>query len=221
MLHQYQRERKRIAHHGQTLEYIEATIEDIALANRLAHSVLGRTLDELPPQTRKLLAQVHEAVTARSAAQAIATDDYRFSRRELRDWLGWSDTALKVHLARLVEMEYLLVHRGGRGQSFRYELLYHGEGDAGAPFVNGLIDVDALRYDATRSGRSASRSGAGQPAVSRQSGGGPSANMDDVRGKSSTCEPTQQNHVERSVLNGSHEPSYRSDTHPLAASDGV
>ena len=40
---------------GERLEYIEATLADIALANELAHDVLGRSLDELAPQTRKLL----------------------------------------------------------------------------------------------------------------------------------------------------------------------
>ena len=47
-------------------EYIEVTREDIALANRLAHEVLGRTLDELPPQTRRLLGLLDELVTERA-----------------------------------------------------------------------------------------------------------------------------------------------------------
>ncbi|EON4171707.1 toprim domain-containing protein, partial [Escherichia coli] len=55
LLHQYQREIKRVEHRGQVVEYIEVAREDIALANRLAHEILGRTLDEMPPQTRKLL----------------------------------------------------------------------------------------------------------------------------------------------------------------------
>ena len=46
---------KTVSTSGQAIEYIEVTREDIALANRLAHEVLGRTLDELPPQTRRLL----------------------------------------------------------------------------------------------------------------------------------------------------------------------
>ncbi|MWF32390.1 DNA primase, partial [Escherichia coli] len=45
LLHQYQREIKRVEHRGQVVEYIEVTREDIALANRLAHEILGRTLD--------------------------------------------------------------------------------------------------------------------------------------------------------------------------------
>ena len=40
---------------GQELSYIEVTLSDIETANRLAHEVLGRSLDELPPQTRRLL----------------------------------------------------------------------------------------------------------------------------------------------------------------------
>ena len=43
----------------------------------------------------------------------------------------------------------MLVHRGGRGQSFVYELLYDGAGRDGKPFLMGLIDVAALKqvYD--------------------------------------------------------------------------
>lgn len=65
LLHQHQREVKRVQHRGQWLEYIGVERSDIALANRIAHEVLGRTLDEMPPQTRRLLIQlkgwVHEA----------------------------------------------------------------------------------------------------------------------------------------------------------------
>ncbi|OQX42844.1 MAG: hypothetical protein B0D89_00425, partial [Candidatus Sedimenticola endophacoides] len=100
----------------------------------------------------------------------------RFSRREIREHTNWSDTALKVHLARLAEMEYLLVHRGGRGQSYVYELLYQGEGERGESFLMGLIDVDALRrnhgYDEKKSGKNGERSGSGQPPVRGQSGAG-------------------------------------------------
>jgi len=45
---------------------------------------------------------------------------------------------------RLVNMEYLLTHRGGRGQSFEYELLYGGEGEDGASFLMGLMAVEQL-----------------------------------------------------------------------------
>ncbi|WP_459208610.1 CHC2 zinc finger domain-containing protein [Erwinia tracheiphila] len=44
LLHQYQREVKRVEHRGQIVEYIEVQRDDIALANQLAHEILGRTL---------------------------------------------------------------------------------------------------------------------------------------------------------------------------------
>jgi post-segregation antitoxin (ccd killing protein) len=53
-LRQHQRESKRAG----AIEYIEVTREDIALANQLAADVLGRSLDELPPQTRGVLGEV-------------------------------------------------------------------------------------------------------------------------------------------------------------------
>ncbi|MFZ1991502.1 MAG: DNA primase, partial [Alphaproteobacteria bacterium] len=46
LLHQHQREVKSITHQGQVIEYVEVTPADISLANRLAHDVLGRSLDE-------------------------------------------------------------------------------------------------------------------------------------------------------------------------------
>ena len=41
-----------------------------------------------------------------------------------------------------MEMEYVLVHRGRRGQGFVYEMLYDGEGQDGKPFLMGLLDAD-------------------------------------------------------------------------------
>jgi hypothetical protein len=144
LLHQYQRDRRTAQHDGETLEYIEATPEDIAQANRLAHEVLGCSLDELPPQTRRVLARVIEMVAAACIAQQLPRAQYRFSRREVREYTGLSDTQLRVHLERLVSLEYLLVHRGMRGQSFVYELLFDGPAASEAPHLSGLIDVATM-----------------------------------------------------------------------------
>ena len=48
-------------------------------------------------------------------------------------------------MKKLEHMEYVLVHRGGRGQSFVYELIYNGEGKEGGTFLMGLADVNELK----------------------------------------------------------------------------
>lgn len=124
LLHQYSRPVRRVEHGGRVIEYVEVIPADIGIANRLASVVLGRVLDELPPQTRKLLMALHDWAGARAGAEGVALRDIRFRRREVREALGWTDTMLKIHLGRLVEMEYLAVHRVAvrGGMSFDYTL---------------------------------------------------------------------------------------------------
>ena len=145
LLHQYQREVRTTEHEGVTVEYVEVALEDIEVANRLAHEVLGRSLDELAPQTRRLLLLVHELVARESKLQRVKPRDVRFTRRQVREATGWSDAQLQTHLRRLEELEYLLAHRGMQGQGFVYELVYDGKGQDGTPFLPGLLDTATLR----------------------------------------------------------------------------
>ncbi|CAG76290.1 DnaG primase-like protein [Pectobacterium atrosepticum SCRI1043] len=174
LLHQYQREVKRVEHRGTVIEYIEVERSDIVLANRLAHEILGRTLDEMPPQTRKLLLLIQDWVKASGQPKA----EYHFTRKQLRDAVQWGDTQLKIHLARLVELEYLLLHK--RGLTFCYELLFDGNAQTDSAHLCGLIDVPEIvvspastdnnvRYDAVRSGVKKKRSVSGRGAVGNQS----------------------------------------------------
>jgi len=145
LLRQHQREIKTLRQGGTVIEYIEVTLEDIALANRLAHEVLGRSLDELPPQTRRVLGLIEAFVTERMQHSAILRADVRSTRRELRSHCGMSDAAIRVHLERLVAMEYVRLVTGKNGQRFEYELLFDGTLERSAPQMMGLIDVEALR----------------------------------------------------------------------------
>lgn len=152
LLHQHQRERKTATINGRTVSYVETTIGDIEVAHRLAHAVLGQSLDELAPQTRRLLTAVHQFATGEARRLAIPLDLVRFTRRQLREHLagqgsGWGDTQLKVHLARLVDLELVMAHRLETG-AFGYELLWnagttHGYNTEGR-FLTGLTDPAAL-----------------------------------------------------------------------------
>jgi hypothetical protein len=145
LLRQRQREIKTLRQAGAVIEYVEVTLADIALANRLAHEVLGRSLDELPPQTRRVLGLIEAFVTERMQHSAILRADVRFTRRELRNRCGMSDAAIRAHLERLVAMEYVRLVAGKNGQRFEYELLFDGDLNTSAPQRMGLIEVGALR----------------------------------------------------------------------------
>jgi hypothetical protein len=167
LLHQHQRPLKTVQHGGQVLEYVEATLEDVATANRLVAAVLGRSLDELPPQTRRVLHQVEAFVAREAKTRGVKRDGFFFTRRQLREALVVGDTQLKVHLGRLVELELVTAHRGQRG-GFVYELRADG---AGAPAFTGLADVGALAREDDTGGRGEEPTGRG--AVGPQSGQGP------------------------------------------------
>ena len=139
MLHQYQRPIKTTTVEGEPRSYIEVTSEDITLANRLADAVLGRSIDELPPQTRRLLWQLVEMVKTECETKELTQNEVRFLRITVRERFAWGQTQLKMHLDRLVEMEYVLAHRGV-DRTIEYELLFDGRGREGQPTLPGLID---------------------------------------------------------------------------------
>lgn len=145
LLHQYQREVKRVQQGEQAIEYIEVTREDIALANRLAHDILGRSLDELPPPTRQLLKHLHDLVAGKMKAEGLRQNEVRFTRREVREVAGLSDKQVRVHLERLVELEYVFIHHGKNGQRYVYELAFDGDPAQSDRQLIGLIDIEQLK----------------------------------------------------------------------------
>lgn len=141
-LHQYQREIKKAERHGKAVEYIEVTLNDISFANILAAEVLGRSLDELAPQSRNLLMQFKKMKTERLAQ---GEQKIQVSRRQLREYTGWSDHQIRDHLQQLIDLEYVAIINGKNGFRFMYELIYDGEGDQGGKFIMGLTDIKTLR----------------------------------------------------------------------------
>jgi DNA primase len=145
LLHQYQRDIKTALIDNKPVQYIEVEIADIEAANAIAHEVLGRSLDELPPQTRRLLEATIKLVAELMASNQLLRSEVRFTCAQVRSFMGLSDTQCRLHLDRLASLEYVLVHRGQRGQSYEYELLHDGPVEAVGPHLAGLIEVENLR----------------------------------------------------------------------------
>jgi len=218
LVHQHQREVRTGSVRGRPVEYIEATLSDITIANRLASEALGRTLDELPPQTRRLLFLIEEMVSTVCEERDLERSAFRFTRRELREHTSLGNTQLKVHLRRLLDMEYLLVHRSDRGHAFVFELLWNGEGADGGRFVLGLLDPEGLDRSASDEGWSGSegdRSAPGRPLIGGVSGDGRNEETAAAKGRSLESEPEPPKNAHQGAKKtGS---SYRQSTVPLSA----
>jgi DNA primase len=144
-LHQHQRQQTTRNCGGQSRRCVVATLEDLELANRLASEALPGRADALLPQTGQLLLELERYVRQRAEAEGVPCSDVRFTQREVRESLGWSDRSLRRHLGRLVQVEYLVVYRAGRGNQRVYQLLYDSQAVDGRAHLLGLIDVDQLR----------------------------------------------------------------------------
>jgi DNA primase catalytic core len=149
-LHQMQREVKHDAESG--VDYIETTLDDIAIANELATALLGQSLDELSQPGRELLRLIFDYVQRQAARQKTSAEQVAFTRRELREALKWSEYQLRTYLHELAQLEYVVPLSGRQGQSFRYRLFYDGQGGNGQPFLAGLKSVEQLRQEAGRIG---------------------------------------------------------------------
>jgi DNA primase len=203
LLHQHQRPTRTDTRNGKTLEYIEATAEDVKLAWELASDVLVRSLDELQPQTKRLLLLLDEMVSEQCQQLKMERSDFHFSRREVRQYTAWGDSVLKKHLHRLEELEYLIVHRGGRGQSLVYELYFERDSESGKPVLPGSCTYDEKKSrleggwtpSSRRQVAGVARGGHGEesPVLARQNG--------DFRRNPEkiTIRAAEENHVVRTV----------------------
>jgi DNA primase catalytic core len=161
LLHQHQRDIKSSTEDGATLEYIEATEDDVKLAWALTNQVVVRSLDDVQSQTRRLLMLLDTMVSQECERLMVERSDYRFTRATVRQFTRWSDSQLKTHLHRLEELEYLALHRGLPGQSFVYALNFEMD-ETGRPVLPGLsYGARRLRSEGNLSGSQEGVSGLG------------------------------------------------------------
>ena len=129
---------------AEPVNYIEVVLADIERANRLCAEVLGQTLDELSAPGRALLAKVREMVRKKGEELKLEPGELRFTRKDIRDFSGWSDFQVKTHIGELEDLEYLYSLSGKKGKEYVYELVAAEGGEDGKPFLAGLMKVEAL-----------------------------------------------------------------------------
>jgi hypothetical protein len=150
-LRQMQKPVRTMSQHGRGVEYIEVDLDDIRIANELAVELLARSLDELSHPARSLLEQLETLADARVAAGAdpeAGRLSVSFTRREVREFSGWSNYRVHTHLKELVEYEYVQVDAGRNGVTGRYRLVCDGRTDDGRRLAIRFANPDELRRDA-------------------------------------------------------------------------
>lgn len=141
-LHQKQREIKETVFREEPLRYVEVTKDDIRQANDLARHALAHSVDELSAPARKLLQEIHAMVKAQCEQKKVAARDVIFTRRTIREHIGWSDWQVRTHIHELELLEYVRARAGAWGKEYVYELT--GDTlDTGEGLV--LADPDQLK----------------------------------------------------------------------------
>jgi len=151
-LFQYQRKTRTMDYSGKSIDYINVTLADIERANRIANEVLGRSLDELTPPSRNLLKLIREMVLSRCRENKTKPCEHHFTRRDIREFSGWSDFQVKTHIRQLEELEYVFAVIGRKGKQYVYELIITEEISNDRPILVGLTDIEQLKKKAEKAG---------------------------------------------------------------------
>lgn len=154
LLRQHQKEKKQhfIPKMESRVPYIEVSLKDIELANKLAKKILSITLDELRPQSRNMLEIVYSNVCKETKQKGIKFHEYHFTRRDIRRWSNFPDTHVRRYIEDLQHYEYIKVHRGTQGSLYEYELLFYDNPSKENEFDLGLLDVEALSEPVSNNG---------------------------------------------------------------------
>jgi hypothetical protein len=137
LLHQHQRKTgtmKRLD--GIKMEYVQATQKDIDLALELGREVFARNIDDVSPTARKLLGEIirlvkekYDTIKSNDPKKELYMSEVPFSRKELREATGWSETQVRRNIDQLVELGYIGRINGRQGSTFRYLLIDDGAAD--------------------------------------------------------------------------------------------
>jgi DNA primase len=137
LLHQYQRKTgtmKRLD--GSKLDYVQATQRDIDLALELGREAFARNVDDVSPIGRKLLSETvllvkekYDDIRSNDPKNDVLMSGVPFTRKELRERIGWSEPQVRRNLDHLVELGYIGRINGRQGSTFRYLLLDDGSAD--------------------------------------------------------------------------------------------
>jgi hypothetical protein len=150
LLHQYQRKTGTMKRgDGTKMEYVQATQKDVDLALELGKDAFMRNIDDVSPTGRTLLRAIVELANYKYTELKQNDPDtdrqlseILFTRKEIREETGWSETQVRRNIDHLVELGYIGRINGRHGSTFRYVLLDTGEDDPTIEFRMSELEKD-------------------------------------------------------------------------------
>jgi hypothetical protein len=119
-LRQYQKE---LRNNGR-FEYIECDLEDYRIAyDIMINGVLASTMIELPKSATELYEALHDLAKTQAKKKNLKVNEVTFTQREIREHTSFGQSWIRENLRKLVEYEYVSVHRSlKRGERGSYRL---------------------------------------------------------------------------------------------------
>lgn len=121
-IHQFQRPVKEIEIGDEIIKVIEATDQDVKLAQELAKQLLAKNNEELSGPGKHLLKHLKEQ-QIQKIKEGLSEGRITFTRRQVRETLKWTDYQARTYLKELIDLEYLVAISGKNGTLFRYKLV--------------------------------------------------------------------------------------------------
>ena len=107
--------------------------------------MLGQSLDDLAKPSRTLLDGIYTMVSELAKQKEKPIDEVFFTRRMIRETMGWTDWQIRAHISQLEDMQYLYARVGMRGKEYAYALNYKGQAeDNGKCYLN-LTPVEEIK----------------------------------------------------------------------------
>ena len=130
LLHQHQRK----TGEGERA-FVTVEPQDIDISNQIFKAIISRSLDELPPQTRRVLESIDTYVQRRMNDESQERHEVIFTRKQIRDALQVSATQLHLHLQRLTDLEYVVTSRLKGSRTLLYRLMFGADYDDDSSFA--------------------------------------------------------------------------------------
>ncbi len=107
---------------GNKFIYVEADAYDIKLANEIASHVFQYTRGDLSKRLHDAYQIIENYCISRIKNKRISIHEYKFTRRELREYANWNLSTTKCLLDELEKLEYVKRLKGSQGSEFLYRL---------------------------------------------------------------------------------------------------